>query len=55
MDDGGAKHVNGSSLDTIPASLAQFMEIKIGTSDIDVGTPNGVSVFAEVQEDFNDE
>ena len=38
-------------MDTIPASLAQFMEIKIGTSDIDVGTPNGVSVFAEVQED----
>ena len=27
------------------------MQIKIGTSDIDVGTPNGASVFAEVQED----
>ena len=51
LSDNGAKHVNGSSLDAIPTSLAQFMEIKIGTSDIDVGTPNGVSVFAEVQED----
>jgi len=51
--DGGAKLVSGNSTTTsLNATISQYEMIRIGSSDIAIGsTVSGASVFAEVQED----
>ena len=55
LSNGGAKLVSGTSNSTsFPSTLAQYHLIKIGSSDISVGsTVSGASVFTQVADDIN--